>query len=247
MYEINGMPLRIDVTSDLGSLSVYRYQPLDSDYIEQYYSTFESYLRLGGTVYGVYGHEDAESSGLVPVSMVQVNPWTVEATVDAGTSGVRILQTISYVNGSPYYTKTWQISNLGSTTYTDVGFLHGGDTYFGGHDSSIGHWEPVLGMVYLTNPDPEIAGIMGFMETVPPLLHTTMKTITGASGALWSPDICPTLLIPTSSTPATVSNGTDRPSLRGTCGPLHPTRSGPRPGSSRCSLLRRKQRPSEPG
>lgn len=166
MYEINGSPLRIDVTSDLGSLSVYRYQTLDDDYIPQYYSTFESYLRLGETVYNSYGSGGEETFGpsnnFVPVSMVQVNPWTVQATVDAGTSGVRILQTISYVNGSPYYTKSWRISNLGSTTYTGVGFLHGGDTYFGGDDYSMGHWEPSLGMVYLTNPDPTIAGIMGF-------------------------------------------------------------------------------------
>ena len=163
---IQGMPLAIDVTSDLGSLSVYRYQALDGDYVQQYYSTFESYLRLGETVYYSYGSGDDEgfgsSTGFIPVSMVQVNPWTIQTTVDAGTSGVRILQTISYVNGSPYYAKTWRISNLGQTTYTDIGFLHGGDTYFGGDDRSMGHWEPSLGMVYLTNPDPAIAGIMGF-------------------------------------------------------------------------------------
>jgi hypothetical protein len=163
---IHGMPLEIDVTSGLGSLSVYRYQALDGDYVPQYYSTFESYLRLGETVYYSYGSGDDEEYGpstdFIPVSTVQVNPWTIQTTVDAGASGVRILQTISYVNGSPYYTKTWRISNLGQTTYTDVGFLHGGDTYFGGDDRSMGHWEPSLGMVYLTNPDPAIAGIMGF-------------------------------------------------------------------------------------
>lgn len=166
---IQGMPLTIDSMSDLGSLSVYRYQAADGDYVQQYYDTFESYLRLGGVVYNSYGGGyDGLGDGFlppasfVPVSQTQVNPWTINTTVDAGESGVRILQTISYVNGSSYYTKTWRISNLGQTTYTDVGFLHGGDTYFGGDDRSMGHWEPSLGMVYLTNPDPTIAGIMGF-------------------------------------------------------------------------------------
>lgn len=166
---IEGMPLTIDSMSDLGSLSVYRYQAADGYYVQQYYDTFESYLRLGEVVYNSYGGgydalDDAfgASASFVPVSQTQVNPWTINTTVDAGESGVRILQTISYVNGSPYYTKTWRISNLGQTTYADVGFLHGGDTYFGGDDRSMGHWEPSLGMVYLTNPDPAIAGIMGF-------------------------------------------------------------------------------------
>jgi hypothetical protein len=162
---ISGLPLQIDVTSPVGSLSVYRYQVLDGQYVRQYFSTFESYLRLGEDVYSGSPQEFdsfGPSTGFIPISMTQVSPWTIETTVDAGESGVRILQTISYVNGNPYYTKTWRISNLGGTTYTDVGFLHGGDTYFGGDDNSMGHWEPSLGMVYLTNPDPEIAGIMGF-------------------------------------------------------------------------------------
>ena len=183
---IEGMPLTIESMSDLGSLSVYRYQAADGGYVRQYYSTFESYLRLGGVVYrSDYGeeYEVGLSDAFLPVSQTQVNPWTITTTVDAGESGVRILQTVSYVNGSSYYTKTWRISNLGNTTYTDVGFLHGGDTYFGGDDDSMGHWEPSLGMIYLTNPDPEITGIMGFYgDRTTPASHYYEDYY----GAVWS-------------------------------------------------------------
>jgi len=159
---IQGTPLQIYASGRLMNIVVYRYQSLDGDYVPQYYDSFMSYLRLDGQVYSGEQWGNYRPTVLFsPVSEVQVNPWTMETTVDAGSTGVRVRQTISYVDGSPYYTKTWQVSNLGRTTFTDVGFLHGGDTYFGGDDDSMGHWEPSLGMVYLTNPDPAIAGMMG--------------------------------------------------------------------------------------
>lgn len=43
-----------------------------------------------------------------------------------------------------------------------AGSYTGGDTYFAGYDASEGHWDANLGMVYLTNPNPGVTGIMGF-------------------------------------------------------------------------------------
>lgn len=172
---IDGNPLRIDAYDD-GTLAVYRYE--NGDYQEQYYdgNSWGSVLYLNGTGEGSLGFNswyfidwyDSALPQFVPVSNTMPDPWTIITIFDAGDSGVRIKQTISYTNGNAYYRKVWEITNTGTkagtggSTYTDCRFLHGGDTYFAGDDDSEGHWDPNLGMVYLTNPDPGITGIMGF-------------------------------------------------------------------------------------
>jgi hypothetical protein len=97
------------------------------------------------------------------VSNSQPDAWTIETVYDAGSTGVRITQRIEYVNGTKYYNMYWSINNTGGTTYTDLRFMHGGDTYFGGIDSSNGHYDAGLDMVYLTNED--VTGIMGLLGT----------------------------------------------------------------------------------
>lgn len=145
---IDGMPLRIDAYDD-GTIGVYRYQ--EGEYVGQYYDG----NCWGSVLYSLLPQ-------FTPVSNNMPNPWTIITIFDAGDTGIRIKQTISYTNGNSYYRKIWEITNTGRTTYTDCRFLHGGDTYFAGDDSSQGHWDPNLRMVYLTNPDPNITGIMGF-------------------------------------------------------------------------------------
>jgi parallel beta-helix repeat protein len=97
------------------------------------------------------------------VSNSQPDAWTIETVYDAGSTGVRITQRIEYVNGTSYYNMYWSINNTGDTTYTDLRFMHGGDTYFGGIDSSNGHYDAGLNMVYLTNAN--VTGIMGLLGT----------------------------------------------------------------------------------
>ncbi len=98
-----------------------------------------------------------------PVSHEKDGDWVIRTVYDAGSSGIRITQTIDYTDGSAYYRKSWTLENESDEkTYTDLRFIHGGDAYFGGYDSSLGHWDPSLRMVYLTNPDMGISGIMGF-------------------------------------------------------------------------------------
>ena len=106
-------------------------------------------------------HGDS-SPVFTPVSIEQVSDYEIDVVFDAAESGIRISQNIVYEDGERYYRKTWNISNIGETTYSNLRFFHGGDTTFGGIDSSNGHYDDILNMVYLTNPDPSVDGIMGF-------------------------------------------------------------------------------------
>ncbi|HNQ34640.1 MAG TPA: hypothetical protein PKN80_01075 [bacterium] len=166
---IDGNPLRIDAYED-GTLGVYRWN--GTDYINQYYSgnCWGSVLLLHSprttdafnSWYFIYwGYTNAKPQ-FTPVSNTKPDPWTTVTVFRAGDSGVRLTQTIKYTDGNAYYKKSWRIENLGSTEYNDCRFFHGGDSTFGGIDASRGHWDANLGMVYLTNPDQAIDGIMGF-------------------------------------------------------------------------------------
>ncbi len=166
---IDGDPLRIDSYDNDGRLAVYRLQ--SGSYVNQYFgeNSWGSVLVLNG-VGGGLKFGSSYFSGITlftPVSNTKPDDWTIVSVYDAGGTGVRITQTISYTNGNAYYRKVWQIENRGSTTYTDNRFLHGGDSYFAGIDSSRGNWNAALGMVYLTNPDLGVAGIMGFYGATP--------------------------------------------------------------------------------
>lgn len=98
-----------------------------------------------------------------PVSNTMVGAWTIVTVYDAGTTGIRITQTVSYLNGAKYYNIHWSIANTGSTTYSDLMWQHGGDTYFGGMDSANGFFDAGLDMVYITNSG--VTGIMGLLGT----------------------------------------------------------------------------------
>jgi len=159
--QIDGDPLDIEAEDD-GQMAVY----YEGQY--QYYGIYAkgSFLFLNGTDLDFdFGSGPAKSCDatyqFTPVSHTQTDDWTLETVFDAATTGVRITQIVEYINGNKYYKITWQLANTGSETYTDNRFIHGGDTYFAGYDSSRGNWDSALGMVYLTNPDMAVAGIMG--------------------------------------------------------------------------------------
>ncbi|NOY81110.1 MAG: hypothetical protein GXP31_08910 [Kiritimatiellaeota bacterium] len=166
---IQGHPLEIRA-DEFGTMGVLRWQ--NGALVRQYYSIYAKGSALflnGADTASRYGGGESTfemwtnaNNHFVPVSHQKLDDWTIQTVFDADATGVRITQTISYVEGSLYYTITWEIANNGTTTFNDVRFIHGGDTYFAGDDDSQGHWDPTLRMVYLTNPDPEITGIMGF-------------------------------------------------------------------------------------
>jgi hypothetical protein len=163
---INGDPVEVYVF-DAGRIEPY-YDNWASGH--QYFSTSACnnvlWLDGGTTGFDVPNASTADCgscTNFTAVSNSKPDPWTIETVYDAGSTGVRITQRIEYVNGAKYYNMYWSIENTGSTTYTDLRFMHGGDTYFGGVDSSNGHYDSGLDMVYLTNSG--ITGIMGLLGT----------------------------------------------------------------------------------
>ena len=165
ILEISGDPLTLKAHPD-GTMEAHRWQ--GEDLVNQYYShdAWGSVLVLNGTSDTPLKYASDYHSGTIPnftpVTNEMPNDWTIRTKFGAGDTGVEITQTITYTNGNAYYRKSWEIANNGTETFTDVRFLHGGDTYFAGDDDSQGHWNESLGMVYLTNPDPLLTGIMGF-------------------------------------------------------------------------------------
>ena len=108
-------------------------------------------------------YNDVDPLHFTPVSNTQVDPFTISTVYLAGTSNdVQVTQIVSYTNGAPFYKIVWEIVNNGSKTYTDLRFRHGGDTRFRGDNLSIGNWDPVWRMVYLTEPgSPGFMGLYG--------------------------------------------------------------------------------------
>ncbi|MFH1562637.1 MAG: hypothetical protein ABIF11_04355 [Nitrospirota bacterium] len=96
-----------------------------------------------------------------PVSNTKPGSFTISTIYDTGTTAVKIKQITTYIDGLDYYKMEWQITNNGTTTYNDVRFFHGEDTYFSGNDWGYGHWNEGLNMVYVTNPQQSKTGIMG--------------------------------------------------------------------------------------
>jgi len=166
---IDGDPLKITVFDD-STMGVQWNQ--SGTFYHQFYAAYSkgsvifmngsdlSYRWGGGDI--THSMYSSDLDRFTPVSHTSLDAWTVQTVYDVGTTGVQITQNISYINGNSYYKFLWEITNNGATTFNDIRFIHGGDTYFANFDSSEGHWSSDLRMVYLTNQTQGIAGIMGF-------------------------------------------------------------------------------------
>ncbi len=152
---IEGYPLMLGVSSTNGALKVYRKFGTNTVYTREYFNEIPSFLQLvNGTTTNRF------SGNFTAVSNNMPDSGTINFVMDAGNTGVRITQVLRCVNGKNYFTKEWHIANLGATNYTDVRFIHGGDTYFANNDSACGYHNADLDMVYLKNTN--AAGLMGF-------------------------------------------------------------------------------------
>lgn len=94
------------------------------------------------------------------ISHQKPDDWTIE-TVWASETGLELRQTISYSPGDLYVKKRWELTSSASASLSNLRFYHGGDTYFGGYDSSRSWWDPDLRILYLTNSEFSESGIMG--------------------------------------------------------------------------------------
>ena len=161
---ISGDPLRI-TADEYGSMYLERKD--NTSYVKQYFQDSVSFLFLNESDLAFDSHDPATIGGgyantrFTPVSHTKPNDWTITTVYAAGSTGVQITRTITYTNGENFYLASYAINNGGSTTYSNVKFRYGGDTYFAGDDSSVGNYNSTLKMVYLTNPDPSITWLMG--------------------------------------------------------------------------------------
>ncbi len=169
---IDGYPLRITVYDD-STMHVENNQCGGPQYNENSKGSillmYGDKLRKWGGGHNTFVlYNEVEPLHFTPVSNTLVdtgNPFTFEiATVYlAGmTNEIQVTQTVSYVNGTPFYKIVWEVTNNGAETYTDLRFRHGGDTSFMGDDSSVGEWRPGPGMISVTKPgSPGFMGLYG--------------------------------------------------------------------------------------
>lgn len=161
-------PLRITV-GDQGSIGAFLWN--GSTYVNQYYgdncwgSNF--YYTAGETRKHLtsWYYDDWFSSSITLGIGEQTKPDdnTVQTVWLHENGKLRITQTISYQPGQQYYEKRWKIENLpGGEPLSDLTFIHGGDTTFGGNDMSRSYWNEALNMIYLKRVDVNITGTMGF-------------------------------------------------------------------------------------
>ncbi|MEO8018192.1 MAG: hypothetical protein ABI769_10290 [Pseudomonadota bacterium] len=90
------------------------------------------------------------------------DPWVVTNITNLGATGVQMAQVYRYVNGDRTLRKSFTLTNNGSSTFTDVRFFHGGDTFFGGDDAARSWYDSTNKMVYVTNAAFTNSGFMGF-------------------------------------------------------------------------------------
>jgi hypothetical protein len=72
-----------------------------------------------------------------------------------------LTQTV-WVTGGTYIKMAWSIANQGSSTFSDLRFINGEDTYFAGSDEGAGFWSDSQRMVYVRNVSGGTNGLMGF-------------------------------------------------------------------------------------
>jgi hypothetical protein len=158
-HSISGSPLRIAIGSDTSvqvyyndSGQVYGWQDASGD--------SGIWLRVGGDIYG----PDACSSGRSTTNMYTVRPWAavshvgpsgsgsagdpwiITTVLDAGTTGIRVTQRASYVNGQNYFRLDWLVANTSGASQA-VTLFHAVDSYFANDDYGRGYHDPASGAV----------------------------------------------------------------------------------------------------
>ena len=74
------------------------------------------------------------------------DPWLVTTVLDAGTTGVWVTQTVSYVNGQDYFGLQWDVTNSSPASQT-VDLFHANDCSFGSDSMGLGYYDASTGAV----------------------------------------------------------------------------------------------------
>ncbi len=168
-----GNPIRISV-ADNGSPAISVKHPTTGVYTIQYFygidapsADWGSVIWLAGTDtnYKYAMHSGIGGVPLTPISNITTVDGatsTITTVVDLGSTGIRVTQKFIYTEGDRFVSKEWYLANTGGTTYNDLRFFHGGDSFFGGEDSAYSFYDAANSMVYLRNDNYTDWGIMGF-------------------------------------------------------------------------------------
>ncbi len=160
---ISGDPLTIYVASDGSAQVRYNYVPPVSP-SGQFYpagnllADMGVFLWIGTSAYGPDFGSRSSAYGSAPIPFTQISqsaltgsgtaadPWVITTTLGAGSTGARIAERITYVNGQQYYRMDSQISNTSGSSAT-VTYFHAGDIYLKGSDAGYGYYNASTGAV----------------------------------------------------------------------------------------------------
>jgi len=137
---------------DTGRMAVWRYN--GTTWVNQSYGPYSKYSLLflaGDNTSMRFGAGLAGTTWTFVSNTKSADNTTITSVFLAEGNNVRVTQT-TMVTAGPYYRMQWSIENIGSSTYSDVRFTHGEDTYLAGSDYGEGHFDNALKMVYVVNP-----------------------------------------------------------------------------------------------
>lgn len=133
-----------------------------------------TFLLYNGISYGNFlGDQDFTpvSQSAVTGSGTTGDPYKVVTVVDAGTSGIEITETDSYVLGDEFYRTDVQIHNANDVA-ADVRIYRGADCYLGGSDVGYGYADPSTKTVACTqNANNSPAGRVEMWTPITPASH----------------------------------------------------------------------------
>lgn len=102
-------------------------------------------LRTGGTSYGLLGtHFTPVSQSAVTGSGTNADPYRTVTSADAGSTGLNVTQTDTYIVGQEGYRIDMTVSNSGSSDATAI-LYHAADCYVAGNDRGYGYVDSAHG------------------------------------------------------------------------------------------------------
>ncbi len=182
---INGSPLRLILAAD-SSIQVYHSAwPGEGQVFGWTHDSGDSgvWLWLGDKIYGPDSCFDGRFTAMLRVlpwtavshsgpggAGTAGDPWVVTTVLDAGSSGVRVTQHVSYVNGQSYFHLSWDVANTTGSSH-DVNLFHAVDSYFPGDASGRGYYDPRYGAVGGHNGNSANPWYMLFVPVGGPATH----------------------------------------------------------------------------
>lgn len=190
---ISGEPLSIAITDGLA-------MAVEFNGRNQFFADFDSgtFLEVDGRVFGAEPFASGSFSP-IPYTLVsnpdpsgrgtEANPFKIVTVVQAGRSGLQLMQTTTYVDGENRYQNTYTLTNMG-TVAKSLRLFHAADLYLNFPDNradfGFGFYDPDTGAIGALSEDEQ--NVQVFIPITEPTasqeaFYTTLwSRIGGASG-----------------------------------------------------------------